>query len=168
MSGRPPHEWQTCDSMNSPSSGCAKGSKMSYRWRPTTARTTPPTPPPPGWETHPPLSPAPCPSAASTQPGTSLLPPRPLQSSLVDSRATLPCTQGLPGKPAPAHCSLNYYLPWSGPGTGVGLGVGVKEAHAGDHTSETHSVAKFSVAGEEAVKEVAPHPLPLHTTAVTQ
>lgn len=43
-------------------------------------------------------------------------------------------------------------------------GGGVKEAHAGDHASETHSVGQFSVAGEEAVEEVAPAPTPRHQT----
>ena len=37
-------------------------------------------------------------------------------------------------------------------------GGGVKEAHAGDHTSETRSVGQFSVAAEEAMEEVAPAP----------
>lgn len=87
--------------------------------------------------------------------------------------APLPCpalhSRPLPGKPAPAHCSADPLPCLAGSGTGVGLGLGdggggvvqaVKEAHAGDHTSETHSVGKFSVAGEEAVEEVAPHPRP--------
>ena len=61
-----------------------------------------------------------------------------------------------------------------GAGGGVGWSVGwderaVKESHAGQHTSETHSVGKFSVAGEEAVEAAAPHPRPRpRPTAVTQ
>lgn len=73
-------------------------------------------------------------------------PPRPLQSSLVGLSHPHPALKASQAKPAPAHCSLKITISHWGRGTGVGLGVGAKEAHAGDHTSETQGrVGKFLV-----------------------